>query len=103
MVAPCLMLITSPALFSTSKDGLQAIVEKRIDAFVFDEIVLRQLVKTEFPGRAYVLSETFDNYFTCLGLPIGSPLRKPINMALLQLMDTNQWNRIVERYIGPAG
>jgi len=91
----------SPTLFSTSKDGLQAIIDKQIDAFVFDEIVLRHLVKVGFTGRVHVLAETFNNYFTCIGLPIGSPLRKPINKVLLQLMETNQWKKIVERYIGP--
>jgi len=93
----------TPTSFQTEQVGLKAVVDDRIDAFVFDEIALKYAVKKDFPGRVHVLSETFDHYFVCIGLPIGSSLRKPINAALLQLMETKQWNRIVERYIGPEG
>ena len=86
----------TPALFSTEQDGLQANVDDRIDAFVFDEIVLKYTVKNDFPGRVHVLTETFDHYYLCMGLPIGSPLHKAINAALLKLMETDHWNRIVE-------
>jgi polar amino acid transport system substrate-binding protein len=89
-----------PAPFSTSQDGLQAIVDDRIDAFVFDEISLKHIAKTDFPGRIHVLSETFDHYFLCVGLPLDCPLRKPINKALLRMMETDQWRRLVMRYIG---
>ncbi len=92
----------TPTLFSSEQDGLQAIVDDRIDAFVFDEIVLKYTVKNDFLGRVHVLAETFDHYYLCMGLPIGSALRKPINAALLKLMETRQWDSIVERYIGSS-
>jgi len=63
---------------------------------------LRYSAQAGFPGRVHVLAETFDHYFTCMGLPINSPLRKPINRALLKLMETKRWNRIAERYMGPG-
>ena len=93
----------TPTSFSTEQNGLKAIVDDRIDAFVFDEIALKYAVKSDFPGRVQVLAETFDQYYVCMGLPIGSPLRKPINAALLKLFETKQWNRIVKRYIGSEG
>lgn len=93
----------TPALFLTEQDGLQALVDDRIDAFVFDETVLKYTAKNDFIGRVYVLAETFDQYYLSMGLPVGSPLRKPINGALLKIMETDHWNRLVMRYIGSGG
>jgi len=93
----------APAPFATAQEGLQAIVDDRIDAFVFDEIVLKHTVKNDFPGRVYVLAETFDHYYLCMGLPHGSLLREPINRALLRIMESEEWSRLVKRYIGSGG
>jgi len=46
----------APVPFLTEREGLQAIVDNQIDAFVFDELVLKHIVKTDFPGRANVLA-----------------------------------------------
>ncbi len=88
--------------FENEQDGLQAIVDKKIDAFVFDELVLKYLVRTEFPGRVHVLPEIFDHYSVGLAMPQGSPLREPVNRALLKIIDTDDWLRLKERYIGPG-
>jgi ABC-type amino acid transport substrate-binding protein len=92
----------TPVPFPAKRDGLQAIVDNKIDAFVYDELVLKHLIKTDFPGRAYVLAGTFDHYFVIMGMPDGSPLREPINRALLQIMERSEWDRLVERYIGSS-
>ena len=83
------------------RDGLQAIVDKKIDAFVFNEEVLKYLVKTDFPGRVQVLPDTFDHYYVSMGMTSGSSLRKPVNRALLKITAKDDWLRIVERYLGP--
>jgi polar amino acid transport system substrate-binding protein len=88
--------------FEKEQDGLQAIVDKKIDAFVFDELVLKYLVRTEFPGRVHVLPEIFDHYSVGIAMPQGSPLREPVNRTLLKIIDTDDWLRLKERYIGPG-
>ena len=90
----------APVSFLTEQEGLQAIVDNKIDAFVYDEVVLKHIVKTDFPGRVHVLAGTFDHYYVSMGMPNGSPLREPINRALLKIMEKDEWNRLVERYIG---
>ena len=87
--------------FESERDGLQAIVDKKIDAFVFDQLVLKYLVKKEFPGRVHVLPEVFDHYDAGIAMPQGSPLREPVNRALLKVIETDDWPKLVERYIGP--
>lgn len=48
--------------FKNERDGLQALVDTKIDAFVFDESVLKYLVRTQYPARVHVLPEIFDHY-----------------------------------------
>jgi ABC-type amino acid transport substrate-binding protein len=88
--------------FENVQHGLQAIVDKEIDAFVFNEAVLRQVGKTEFPGRVQVLAGTFDHYYVSMAMPPGSPLREPLNRALLKITAKDDWLRLVELYIGPG-
>ncbi len=93
----------APVPFSTEQEGLQAVVDDKIDAFAYDELVLKYIVKTDFPGRIQVLAGTFDHYYVCMALQKGSPLREPVNRALLKIMDQDEWEKRVARYIGPTG
>jgi polar amino acid transport system substrate-binding protein len=86
--------------FAHERDGLRAIAEGQIDAFVFNVLVLRHLARTEFPGRVRVLPSTFDHYYLKMAIPTGSPLREPLNRALLAVVGGSEWDRLVERYIG---
>jgi polar amino acid transport system substrate-binding protein len=79
-------------------EGLKAVADKKIDAFVLNEIILKYLVKNEFPGRVQVIPGTFDEYFVSMALQNKSPLRKPINKAMLKIMRTEKWNELVNRY-----
>jgi ABC-type amino acid transport substrate-binding protein len=92
----------APVRFATEQEGLQAIVDNKIDAFVYDETVLKYIVKSDFPGRLYVLAATFNHYYVSMGMPTGSPLREPINRALLKIMEKNSWIGLLERYLGSS-
>jgi len=87
--------------FENAQDGLQAIVDKKIDAFVFNESILKHLARTEFPGRVHVLAGTFDHYYVSMAVPSGSPLREPLNRALLKIITADDWPRLMEFYLGP--
>lgn len=88
--------------FANEQDGLQAIGEGEIDAFVFDELVLRHLAKVAFPDQVRVLPGSFDPYRLKMALPAGSALREPLNRALLEIVDSQDWSRRVQRYIGSS-
>jgi polar amino acid transport system substrate-binding protein len=85
--------------FESIENGLLAVTNHKVDAFVQDEKILRHLAKRDFPGRVQVVGGTFDEYFVSIALQENSPLRKPINKALLKIMDTESWNEIMNRYI----
>jgi ABC-type amino acid transport substrate-binding protein len=86
--------------FANFSDGLDHVAERQIDAFVQDEHVLRFLAKQGFAGRVQILQGTYDEYFVSIALQERSPLRKPINRALLKYMKTEQWSELLNRYFG---
>ena len=88
--------------FRNMQDGLQALSENELDAFVADEIILKHLVKTEYPDRLHVLAETFDHYFISMAMPQGSKLREQLNTALLSVIKNEKWDMLVMQYLGSA-
>ena len=84
--------------FDNVDDGLEALADGRIDAFVLNELVLKHLARNKFPGRVQVLPGVFDEYFVSIALQERSPLRKPINKALLKFMRSEGWAALMNRY-----
>lgn len=88
--------------FDSIENGLQAVIENEIDAFVDDEAQLKYFAKTGFPGKLTVMAQTLDQYSVSMAMPLGSPLRKPLNEALLKFMQTDAWPKLLKRYLGTA-
>ncbi|MFP3940460.1 MAG: ABC transporter substrate-binding protein, partial [Thermoanaerobaculia bacterium] len=66
---------------------------------VYDEPILRYLVRgTDDPFA--VLPGTFERQDYAVALPEGSPLREPVNRALLRVIDRPAWDETLERYLG---
>lgn len=85
--------------FKTVREGLAAVANKEIDAFVQDEIMLKNLIKSEYPGRMRVVGGTFDEYFVSIALPLNSQFRKPINKALHEIMKSPTWVELMNRHV----
>lgn len=85
--------------FKSIQEGLTAVASREIDAFVLNEQVLKYLAKSEFPGQVQILPETYDEYFVSIALQERSPLRKPVNRALLKFMQTQNWTALRNQYI----
>jgi ABC-type amino acid transport substrate-binding protein len=86
--------------FNNVQQGLQAVAENQIDAFVDDEAALKYAVKNEFQGELRVLPETFAHVYVSMALPSNSPLREPLNRVLAKIMETDDWVKLKNRYIG---
>tara|TARA_R110002072_G_scaffold217365_1_gene374960 strand:+ start:25863 stop:26918 length:1056 start_codon:yes stop_codon:yes gene_type:complete len=70
----------------------------QLDAVVYDSPILHSL--TTDGGEIRVLPHTLrqDNY--AFAMPHGSPLRKPLNRALLEVLESSAWTSLRERYLG---
>ncbi|MGB5809391.1 MAG: hypothetical protein WBG86_02600, partial [Polyangiales bacterium] len=64
----------------------------------FNESILGYLVKTQFRGRVQVLPGTFDHHFVSMAFSRDSRLREPLNRAILESLDSDEWPRILKRY-----
>jgi ABC-type amino acid transport substrate-binding protein len=72
-----------------------------IDAFVDDRPLLVWRIGQDFAGRLDVTTAQFDMQSYGIALPNGSPLRKPIDRALLGILADDWWTRTVQGYLGP--
>ena len=88
--------------FESIEAGLQDVIEGNIDAFVDDEAQLKYLSKNQYPGKMFVVGETFAHFYIGMALPSESPLREPLNRALLKFIETDDWKKLYERYFGFA-
>lgn len=85
--------------FGSTQEGLKAVSDGEVDAFVLNELILKYLVKNEFSGRVKVIPGIFDEYFVSIALQDKSSLRKPINKAFLKFMKSEKWSELMNRYI----
>jgi ABC-type amino acid transport substrate-binding protein len=89
--------------FSSAKDGLQAIRDGKIEAFVYDRPLLAWTINQDFRSSIVLLDVTFDQQHYAFALPAGSPLRKPVSVALLNEVRTTWWGNTLYRYLGDKG
>lgn len=83
-------------------DAVGAVASRRADAAVYDAPILRYLVKNRYQGRLHVLPRTFNRQDYAFALPADSPLREPVNRAVLQQIGTPWWRDLLARHLGAA-
>jgi len=86
--------------YTTVWEGLRAVARHQVDAMVYDAPILRYVGKTEMPSAVRVLHATFDHEDYGLIIPQGSPLREPINRALLTVIREPTWDDVLRSYLG---
>ena len=64
--------------------------------------MLRYLAGTETQNRVRVLPELIDTESYGFAIPSASPLREPLNRALLEVVDRPEWDDILRRYLGES-
>lgn len=84
----------------TAEAALQAVAEGRADAAVYDKPLLRYLVTEKFSETVQVLSVSFNTQEYAIALAPDSPLRKPLNTALLSYRASDLWEEMIFRYLG---
>ncbi len=86
--------------FSTIADGLDAVADGRIDAFVYDRPLLRFRVHQRDNDRLRLVRGSFGRQDYAFGLPQDSRLREPINVALLRRIDGREWTDHLTEVLG---
>jgi polar amino acid transport system substrate-binding protein len=87
-------------VFADAELGLSALQKAEIDALVYDYPMLKWLVNGRFSSSTLVLGATFDPQVYAIALPLGSELRVPINLALLDAIRSDWWRETLVSYLG---
>lgn len=86
--------------FPTPQEGLTAIRNGALDAFVYDKPLLAWIVREQFSSSAAMLDVTFDQQMYGVALPLGSRLRKPIDVVMLDTIQNEWWRQTLFTYLG---
>ncbi len=89
-------------LYRTEGDALEAVLNKEIDGFLYDEVTLHYYMDNDYKGKISVDPTNLRRYAFAFGLPKDSPWRTRINASLLNLMEKPDWVFLLNRYgLGP--
>ncbi|MGE2832895.1 transporter substrate-binding domain-containing protein [Mycobacterium sp. SMC-4] len=89
-----------PVLRPAVDDCYDGLREDQFDAVVFDAPVLRHYVAHAGNGVAGVTGPVFHEEDYAFALPLGSPLRGPIDQALLEIREDGTYDLIKEKWFG---
>ena len=85
--------------FKNIKDGLEAILLKKIAAFVYDEPILKYIIrKNNLQDEIIILPSKFNKQYYSFSLPKKSSLLDKINPLLLKEINSSSWSDILNRY-----
>lgn len=86
--------------FALIDDAYKALLDKQVDAVVFDTPVLLYYTAHEGKGRVQVVSGVFHKEDYGIVFPTNSPLRKQVNEALLALREDGTYEDIYNKWFG---
>jgi ABC-type amino acid transport substrate-binding protein len=89
-----------PVTFAAPKDALLALRAGEVDAVVYDKPLLAWLVRQDFRSSIQLLDTVFDLQNYGFAVPLNSPLRKPVSVAILDVTQNPWWGQTVFRYTG---
>jgi len=67
---------------------------------VFGRPILAWLVQQDHPNELQVLGLDLDPLNYAIALPLDSPLRRKLNIALVETTRSSWWREVVGRYLG---
>ncbi|WP_323765021.1 transporter substrate-binding domain-containing protein [Marinovum sp.] len=79
---------------------IAAFEAEEVSVVVYDGPLLRYYLSQNRDGEAYLVETVFRREDYGIALPTGSPLREPLNQALLQLQEDGQYNALVRKWFG---
>ena len=86
--------------YTTVEEGLEAVNQGEIKAFVYDAPELQYIIKQKFQGKLEVLPNTYSQENYGIALVNNSPLRKSMNQVLLQTIRSQEWQETLSHYLG---
>ncbi|NEQ67695.1 MAG: glycine betaine/L-proline ABC transporter substrate-binding protein ProX [Symploca sp. SIO2D2] len=86
--------------YDTKEDAFLALQSEEVEAFVYDAPILEHYASHDGKGQTQVVGAVFDNLSYGLAVPLESPYRKEINVALLKLMEDGTYEQLRQKWFG---
>lgn len=86
--------------YPTISEGLRAVEENEIDAFVHDAPILQYYTQLEFQNMVRVLPNTFNDQYYGIALPLNIDYRNEMNRIILDYIVSDEWQEMKNRYLG---
>ena len=90
----------SATYYNSVIEALTEIDKGHVDAMVYDDPLLKYLTTKHFNKRLHVINELFEPQHYGIIFPEGSPLREPVNRAMLEIIHRDEWQRVLQSYLG---
>lgn len=85
--------------FPAITDALNALENGKIEAVVFNELIMRYLVTSGEVHGIKIVDRVFQPEYYAIALPPGSCQREAFNRNLLDIMASERWKEITFRYL----
>lgn len=86
--------------FSTIDEGMRAVENEEIDAFVHDAPIIRYYAQRDFRNKVRVLPNTFNDQYYGIALQLNSAQRNEMNRIILDYINSEEWKSLVSDYLG---
>ena len=86
--------------FETLSDGLDAVNEGDLDAFVHDAPIIGYMVQQSYLNEVRMLSNTFNDQYYGVVLQSNSGDRNRINQIILSYINSDEWESMLTDYFG---
>jgi polar amino acid transport system substrate-binding protein len=78
----------------------KALLDKKVDAVVFNAPVLLYYAAHEGKGRVKIVGPEFNTAPIAILYQLNSPLRKKVDIALLKLRENGTYRQIYDKWFG---
>jgi polar amino acid transport system substrate-binding protein len=86
--------------YQTIAEGLTAVENNEIDAFVHDAPIIRYYSQLDFRNSVRVLPNTFNDQYYGIAIPLEINYRNEMNRIILDYINTDEWIDLNNRYLG---
>ncbi|CAM5354152.1 putative amino-acid-binding protein yxeM OS=Afipia felis OX=1035 GN=yxeM PE=4 SV=1 [Afipia felis] len=87
-------------ILPSPQEGLNALRRGKIDALVYDRPLLAWMIRQQNLSSLDLAEPILEPQRYAIALPANSPLRKPLNVAMLQVVESDWWQDMLFRYVG---
>jgi len=88
------------SVLPSPQDGLQALRRGKIDALVYDRPLLAWLIRQQGLSSIDLTDLMLEPQRYAIALRPNSRLRKPLNVAMLEVVESDWWRDTLFRYVG---